>query len=103
LTQLRPVLPVADCRHRKSPLTRRDRWSYELVNCSMYQRNRSRPSLRMDADEVMHMALTFGTLLSSQGAEAHLHGPFGPIGGNPRNSTRFDRAGQPRSLTWPCD
>ena len=57
----------------------------------------------MDADEVMHMALTFGTLLSSQGAEAHRHGPFGPIGGNPRNSTRFDRPGQPRSLTWPCD
>jgi len=49
----------------------------------------------MGADEVMHMALTFGTLLSSQGAVAHRHGPFGPIGGNPRNSTRFDRAGQP--------
>jgi hypothetical protein len=41
------------------------------------------------------MALTFGTLLSSQGAVAHRHGPFGPIGGNPRNSTRFDRPGQP--------
>ena len=27
--------------------------SCELVNCSMYQRNRSRPSLKMDADEVM--------------------------------------------------
>ena len=34
------------------------------------------------------MALTFGTLLSSQGADAHRHGPFRPIGGNPRYVTR---------------
>ncbi len=39
-----------------------------------------------DADE-SYMALTFGTLLSSQGADAHRHGPFGQIGGNPRYFT----------------
>jgi hypothetical protein len=39
-----------------------------------------------DADE-SYMALTFGTLLSSQGADAHRQGPFGPIGGNPRYFT----------------
>ena len=33
------------------------------------------------------MALTFGTLLSSQGADAHRQSPFGQIGGNPRNAT----------------
>ena len=53
--------------------------------CSMYQRNRSRPA-KPDADE-SYMALTFGTLLSSQGADAHRHGPFGQIGGNPRYFT----------------
>ena len=40
------------------------------------------------------MALTFGTLLSSQGADAHRHGPFGTIRGNPRN---FTPVGEPRS------
>ena len=34
-------------------------------------------------DEVMLMALTFGTLLSSQGADAHRLGPFGPFSGQP--------------------
>jgi hypothetical protein len=33
------------------------------------------------------MALTFGTLLSSQGADAHLRNRFRLIGGNPRNAT----------------
>ncbi len=45
------------CRHRKSPLMRRDRWSYELVvHCSMYQRNRgARPDGRA------RRGLTYGT------------------------------------------
>jgi hypothetical protein len=34
-------------------------------------------------DEVLLMALTFGTLLSSQGADAHHLGPFGPVPGQP--------------------
>ena len=36
------------------------------------------------------MALTFGTLLSSQGADAHRRDPLGPFGGNPRNITPGD-------------
>jgi len=37
------------------------------------------------------MALTFGTLLSSQGADAHHRGPFGPFPGQPMKlySVRF--------------
>jgi hypothetical protein len=42
------------------------------------------------------MALTFGTLLSSQGADAHLQDPFGSIGGNPRHTTRSVPHGQTR-------
>jgi hypothetical protein len=33
------------------------------------------------------MALTFGTLLSSQGADAHRRNRFRLFGGNPRNAT----------------
>src|SRR5664279_6658195 len=40
------------------------------------------------------MALTFGTLLSSQGADAHHHGPFGQIRGNPSYVTRSEGLGQ---------
>src|SRR5947209_1928673 len=43
---------------------------------------------RAAAWDESYMALTFGTLLSSQGADAHRHGPFRPIGGNPRYVTR---------------
>ena len=40
-------------------------------------------------DEVMlFMALTFGTLLSSQGADAHLREPFGSVRGNLCNVRR---------------
>src|SRR5664279_2002352 len=39
------------------------------------------------------MALTFGTLLSSQGADAHRHDPFGAIGGNPSHVTLVGRPG----------
>jgi len=35
-----------------------------------------------------YLALTFGTLLSSQGADAHPSRPFDRSGGNPRNATR---------------
>jgi hypothetical protein len=48
-----------------------------------------------DADE-SYMALTFGTLLSSQGADAHRQDPSGPIGGNPRYFTRSVPHGQTR-------
>src|SRR5439155_22750673 len=64
------------------------------VSCSMYQRNRSRPA-KPGADE-SYMALTFGTLLSSQGADAHRQDPFGPIGGNPSYVTRSVPHGQTR-------
>ncbi len=40
------------------------------------------------------MALTFGTLLSSQGADAHHRGPLGPIRGNLSYVTRSDALGQ---------
>ncbi len=33
------------------------------------------------------MALTFGTLLSSQGADAHRRNRFRLVGGNPKNTT----------------
>jgi hypothetical protein len=74
---------LRQCRHRKLPLARHDRWSYELVVlCSMYQRNRVHDRVAAH-DEVLLMALTFGTLLSSQGADAHHLGPFGPLPGQP--------------------
>ena len=45
------------------------------------------------------MALTFGTLLSSQGADAHRRGSFEPFGGNPSYITRSVSQGQTRSRT----
>ena len=65
-------------------------------------------SSRLDAcrtaDEVYFMALTFGTLLSSQGADAHRHDPFGPIGGNPTKHYSGRRArvkpGSAQLPTW---
>ena len=50
-------------------------------------------------DEVLLMALTFGTLLSSQGEGAHRRGPFGPSRGNLRNVTRSVLRCQPRPRT----
>src|SRR4051794_29140020 len=44
----------------------------------------------------LFMALTFGTLLSSQGADAHLHNRFRRIRGNPRYFTRSVPRGQTR-------
>jgi hypothetical protein len=41
---------------------------------------------------LLFMALTFGTLLSSQGADAHRHDPFGAIRGNPRHATPVGRS-----------
>ena len=43
-----------------------------------------------------YMALTFGTLLSSQGADAHRRGPFRPFGGNPSYITWSAPHGQTR-------
>ncbi len=43
------------------------------------------------------MALTFGTLLSSQGADAHHPGPLRPFRGNPRNFTGQIRSSQTRA------
>jgi hypothetical protein len=45
------------------------------------------------------MALTFGTLLSSQGADAHRHGPFGAIRGNPSYITWSVAHGQTSTRT----
>jgi hypothetical protein len=45
---------------------------------------------------VNKMALTFGTLLSSQGADAHRHDPFGAIRGNLNHITRSVPRGQTR-------
>src|SRR6476661_2162237 len=42
---------------------------------------------RGSSTEVLLMALTFGTLLSSQGADAHRRNRFRLFGGNPRNAT----------------
>jgi hypothetical protein len=85
------------CRHRKSPsedgiIT----GSFELVIALL---DVPKESLHAPANRHMdesYMALTFGTLLSSQGADAHRHDPFGPIGGNPRNVTRSGALGQTR-------
>jgi hypothetical protein len=44
----------------------------------------------MITDEVvLFMALTFGTLLSSQGADAHRYKPFGLLWGNLCNASRY--------------
>jgi len=71
------------CRHRKSPLMRRDRWSYELVvHCSMYQRNRgARPDGRA------RRGLTYGTNFRhavefSRSGRTPLQ-PFRPASGQP--------------------
>jgi hypothetical protein len=45
---------------------------------------------------LLFMALTFGTLLSSQGADAHRHDPFGAIRGNLSYTTRSVPHGQTR-------
>ena len=46
-------------------------------------------------DNVHRLALTFGTLLSSQGADAHLGWPLGRSRGNPGNATRCGSRCQP--------
>ena len=50
------------------------------------------------------MALTFGTLLSSQGADAHRRNRFRLFGGNPRNATpvrvRRVKPASARLPTW---
>ena len=79
-------------RHRKLPIlaTVSDHWSIRagIFICSNVPVEI--PIDLTDAGRVdgSYMALTFGTLLSSQGADAHRQGPFRPIGGNPRYVTR---------------
>lgn len=53
-----------------------------------------------EARDESYMALTFGTLLSSQGADAHRSKPLGLFRGNLRNATRSvtSRSNRPR----PC-
>jgi hypothetical protein len=50
----------------------------------MFQRNRLeiQPKLNPEDEVMQFMALTFGTLLSSQGADAHHLKPFDLIRGN---------------------
>jgi hypothetical protein len=95
-----------ECRHLEShrPATVSITGSYELV-LILCRSRRCLHSLdvpkesftpgKPDADE-SYMALTFGTLLSSQGADAHRRGPFGPVGGNPRYITWSVPRGQTR-------
>ena len=68
--------------------------SSELL-CSSVPKESLSAGLLPTVDE-SYMALTFGTLLSSQGADAHRQGPFGPIRGNPRHITRSVPHGQTR-------
>jgi len=72
------------CRHLEShrpatvSITGHTSWVLHLLDVPKESFTPGKP----DADE-SYMALTFGTLLSSQGADAHRHNPFGRIGGNP--------------------
>jgi len=70
----------------------------EGIDCSMYQRNLfTRPAAPDVWTRVIYMALTFGTLLSSQGADAHRRGSREPFRGNLSHATRSI----PRSQTDP--
>jgi hypothetical protein len=71
-------------------------WSYELgLSFARCTKGISFTFRRVgNVDESFFMALTFGTLLSSQGADAHRRSPFGPVGGNPIYITRSDALGQ---------
>jgi hypothetical protein len=99
------------CRHRKPlPCWQHDHWSYELdhpphtqrmFDCSLYQRNRAR-NRKDHVPRGIAMALTFGTLLSSQGADAHLSDPFRSLWGNPRYFTRSASLGQTGTARAPA-
>src|SRR4051794_3414501 len=62
-------------------------WSYELGVSFARCTKGIVHARRTGRGRELFMALTFGTLLSSQGADAHRHNPFGRIGGNPRYFT----------------
>ena len=69
---------------------RSDRWSRQAV-CSSYTKG-IRHGCEDRSKTATHprtglLALTFGTLLSSQGAGAHLRQPLGRLGGNSQNVT----------------
>jgi hypothetical protein len=98
-----------DCRHRKSPSC--DGFNHWFIRagsstlcvsrgclfCSMYQRNLFHaPTEAGPWTRVNKMALTFGTLLSSQGADAHHHDSFEAFRGNPRYFTWSVPHGQTR-------
>ena len=58
----------------------------------IHPQNQKKPNNRASpnpADGVKQLALTFGTLLSSQGADAHQSEPFGSSWGSSRNVTRL--------------
>ena len=72
-----------------------DRWSIRadisFARCTkgiVHTARRLAPVCRVD--EVLLMALTFGTLLSSQGADAHRLALSSRLGGNLANTTRSD-------------
>src|SRR3954454_22270557 len=98
--------PKPGCRHLEShrPATVSITGSYELVLILCRSRRRihsldvpkeSFTPGKPDADE-SYMALTFGTLLSSQGADAHRHDRVRTIGGNQSYFTRSVPHGQTR-------
>jgi hypothetical protein len=66
-----------------------DRWSIRAdISFARCTKGIVHPACRFTpvygVDEVLLMALTFGTLLSSQGADAHRWDPFRPSRGQPR-------------------
>jgi hypothetical protein len=72
-----------------------------MFDCSLYQRNRAR-NRKDHVPRGIAMALTFGTLLSSQGADAHLSDPFRSLWGNPRYFTRSASLGQTGTARAPA-
>jgi hypothetical protein len=89
-----------DSRHRKLPSWRRCQslvhpsWMFLLLVCTKgisFTHFGARPSC---VDESYFMALTFGTLLSSQGADAHRRDSSEPFRGNPSYATRSVPLGQ---------
>jgi hypothetical protein len=99
------------CRHRKSlpcgsMIAGHTSWTHpphmqRMFDCSLYQRNRAR-NRKDHVPRGIAMALTFGTLLSSQGADAHLSDPFRSLWGNPRYFTRSASLGQTGTARAPA-
>ena len=105
-TGIRPV-----CRHRKSPSLPTAQslvhpsWAVRSSKRSHLARCTKGISFASQREARRELALTFGTLLSSQGADAHRRGPFRQVGGNPRYITWSVSRGQtrpasPRDAGW---